>query len=560
MQKWFYSIQSRLTATLVIAVLIILVGGCLSFYYSKQLLSATEVFVKTTLPSIETADSLEQTVTEIGNLSRNLIGSDTVDDLSLTYGRLEVLLHKLEDTTVRISHEEGGFDLLKLNWLSQAIRTLVLQIFQLEAHKLEIQLERKRILGEIRLQLLTEALPYAVEGRAEAANGSLGIDSQRINAELLQSCLLKMVSLSSQLELVKTPEEIDSLEDYFGIFKQLYRSRVAAAPQLAAVESAYETYIYDMESLYDRQRKYLLIRDDIGKFSLDLDEQVRNLNALASESVDVVFSHFHQTAATVIKRERIGIYITAVLTFGAILLLYVLYRKIVVSGFGNRLSLISSAMVAESGEEPTHIPVQGRDEIAVMAKAAEDLLAKADRLRNLAAVDQLTQVWNRRQFFELAAIETSRSMRRLSTSVIMMLDIDHFKKVNDEYGHNFGDYALCEVAQSCKRSIRSIDIFARYGGEEFALLMPETSLNEGVIAAERIRTSIAAQPLKTRTGNEVALTVSIGVTEARLNEVGIDEAIGLADRALYCAKKKGRNRVEIFRTEEASADEADEIS
>lgn len=557
MKEWFYSIQSRLTGTLVIAVLVILVGGFLSFYYSNQLLSATEIFVDTTLPSIETANSLEQTVMEIGNLSRNLVGSESIDDLSLIFSRLEVLLHKLEETTARISQEEEGYDLLKLNWLSQTIRTLVVQIFQLEAHRLEIELQSQSILGDIRARLLDEALPYTLFD-AETANKGLTIDPQRANAELQRDCLLQMVTISSQLELVKASEEIDKLEDSFGILKGVYTSRTVANPKMTPVESTYKTYIYDMESLYDKHRKYLLIDDDITRFSLELEEQVRNLAALASESVDVVFGHFYETAEKVVEKERIGIYLTAVLTLGAIVLLYILYRRVVVSGFGERLSLISSAMVAESGDEPTQIPVKGRDEIAIMAKAAEELLAKAVRLRNLAAVDPLTQVWNRRQFFELAAIEADRAVRRASTSVIMMLDIDHFKNVNDTYGHNFGDLALFEVAQCCKHSIRSIDIFARYGGEEFVLLMPETTLDEGVIAAERIRTTIASRLLKTKTGEDVALTVSIGVAEVRLNEVYIDDALSFADRALYFAKKMGRNRVKVFSTGDVSTDSTGE--
>ena len=560
MRKWFYSIQSRLTATLVIAVLVILLGGCLYFYYSNQLLSATEIFVENTLPSIETANALEHTVTEIGNFSRDLTESDTVDDLSLIYGRLEVLLYRLEDTTARISQKEGGFDLLKLNYLSQAIHTLVLQIFQLEAHKLEIEHQRESLLGDIGSQLLAEALPYAAVINAEAWREKVAVDAQQDTAELLRSCLLKMVIISSQLELVNKSEEIDALEDSFVIIKGVYTKMLAANQQLAPVKSVYQSHISDMEALYDRHRKYLLINEDIAMFSTELDEQIINLASLASESVDVVFRHFHQTAAKVIEKERIGLYITTMLTLGAIVTLYILYRRVVVSGFGDRLSLISSAMVAESGSEPPHIPVRGRDEIAVMAKAAEELLGKAVRLRNLAAVDQLTQVWNRRHFFELAAIETDRATRHNSVSVIMMLDIDHFKKVNDTHGHNFGDHALFEVAQSCKGVIRSIDIFARYGGEEFALIMPETSLEEGVIAAERIRTTVASKPLQTKNGKELVLTISIGMVEVRLNQVKIDDALGFADRALYLAKKMGRNRVEVFQTGSLTGGWQDEMS
>jgi len=544
---------------MIVAVLVILVGGSLSFYYSNQLLSATEAFVDKTLPSIETANSLEQTVVEIGNLSRALVGSDTVEELSLINGRLNVQLQRLEAITARISHGEGGFDLLRLNWLSQAIRTLVQQIFQLEVHRLEIKLHAEGVLGDIRAQLLAETMPYTVAAKVEGPTGTFTADPQFASVELLRGSLLKMVTISSQLQLANNSTEIDELEEAFGVLKEVYKNRLAAAPQLASTESLHQTYIYDMEMLYGKYRKYQRITGEVASFTVELDKQVKDLAELASESVDHVFGHFHEAADKVMEKERIGLYLTTVLTLGAILLLHVLYRRFVVSGFSDRLNLISSAMVAESGGEPVNIPQRRTNDVDVMSKAVDDLLAKAVRLRNLAAVDQLTQVWNRRQFLDLAAIEADRSTRRASTSVIMMLDIDHFKNVNDTYGHSFGDLALYEVAQNCKHSIRSIDIFARYGGEEFSLLMPDTSLGEGVIAAERIRNTIASRPLQTKSGKEVFLTVSIGVAEIQLNEVDIHEALGLADRALYFAKNMGRNRVEVFGTATGSVDGKDEM-
>ena len=126
-----------------------------------------------------------------------------------------------------------------------------------------------------------------------------------------------------------------------------------------------------------------------------------------------------------------------------------------------------------------------------------------------------------------------------------MLDIDHFKSVNDRFGHDAGDNLLSEFSRRVEAELRAYDQFARLGGEEFVVVLPNCNLADGEAMATRLRKSICEAPF-TAGGSPIAMTVSIGVTRVHVGEKHIDDALKRADAALYAAKNKGRNRVEIM--------------
>ncbi|MEM9533818.1 MAG: diguanylate cyclase [Pseudomonadota bacterium] len=178
-----------------------------------------------------------------------------------------------------------------------------------------------------------------------------------------------------------------------------------------------------------------------------------------------------------------------------------------------------------------------RDQIAAN-EAANDELAR------LARTDPLTGAANRREFAEQVGRELSRVRRHGSRLSIVMLDIDHFKAINDTYGHAAGDAVLQQLAESLlERVRRDIDLVARLGGEEFACVLPDTPLENGVAFAERMRQVIAALQV-TFEGRKIQLTASFGVAEPPQDVRDIDAALKPADEALYLAKAAGRNRVE----------------
>ena len=162
-----------------------------------------------------------------------------------------------------------------------------------------------------------------------------------------------------------------------------------------------------------------------------------------------------------------------------------------------------------------------------------------ERLRELAERDPLTNIYNRRKFFDSLKEGVERAKRYGRPLSLLLFDIDHFKKVNDTYGHDRGDAVLKTLVHIVEKSIRKTDMFARYGGEEFTLFAPETTLQGAMELAEKIR-----QTVETHSFDEVGrITVSIGVSEFKEGDT-MDSLVRRADSALYLAKRKGRNRVE----------------
>lgn len=168
-----------------------------------------------------------------------------------------------------------------------------------------------------------------------------------------------------------------------------------------------------------------------------------------------------------------------------------------------------------------------------------------EEVQRLATVDDLTGIHNRRRLLELGHIEFQRAERYNRPFSTIMFDIDHFKKINDTFGHSIGDQVLHLLAQSCINQIRGSDIFGRFGGEEFAILLPETTISSAHEVAERLREHVQNTPYQTEK-TEIRITISLGVASF---ESGIKDLGSLLDRAdvsLYEAKKAGRNQVKVF--------------
>lgn len=164
-------------------------------------------------------------------------------------------------------------------------------------------------------------------------------------------------------------------------------------------------------------------------------------------------------------------------------------------------------------------------------------------LWQLANTDSLTGVHNRRAFLEKLEAETARIGRYGGEALLMMLDLDHFKRINDAYGHAAGDAVLCHVTALARTILRASDTIGRLGGEEFAILVPETGRDGGIELAERVRAAIEATSLE-HEGNVIRITTSIGVTLIGAAPDNAEAVLARADIALYQAKRKGRNRLE----------------
>jgi diguanylate cyclase (GGDEF)-like protein len=164
------------------------------------------------------------------------------------------------------------------------------------------------------------------------------------------------------------------------------------------------------------------------------------------------------------------------------------------------------------------------------------------QLEQLALTDALTGLLNRRAFVDLARQEIAHSQRQHRPLALMMVDIDHFKSINDRYGHQAGDVVLRQVAAVIKRIIRAGDTLVRYGGEEFVLLAPDSDQEGALELSERIRQSLRSEPIVTEQGS-VTVTASFGVTMLREDDTDPEQLLRRADHALYMAKANGRDRV-----------------
>ena len=173
-----------------------------------------------------------------------------------------------------------------------------------------------------------------------------------------------------------------------------------------------------------------------------------------------------------------------------------------------------------------------------------------EREQQISRTDSLTSIYNRGHFFNLAAQEFAVAKRYRRPLSLIIFDLDHFKQVNDQWGHQVGDIILKSVAQIARDQLREADILARYGGEEFIILLPNSSAAEAMIVAERIRYNVAAFHYEMN-GDFVKVTLSVGIAELRSDVGSLDQLVQFADQALYAAKAAGRNRVMVYSTEDA---------
>jgi diguanylate cyclase (GGDEF)-like protein len=178
-------------------------------------------------------------------------------------------------------------------------------------------------------------------------------------------------------------------------------------------------------------------------------------------------------------------------------------------------------------------------------KILEDIRASQEELKEQASTDPLTSLHNRRYFSTEAEFLLALCREQKRPMAVMIADIDHFKRVNDTWGHPVGDRVIVRIAQTLKSCCRSRDLLARFGGEEFVILLPDADLQQAALCAERIRATVATTAFQMGDGDTAHVSLSIGVALVDVEHDSIQSALDRADQALYTAKQDGRNRVAI---------------
>jgi two-component system cell cycle response regulator len=225
---------------------------------------------------------------------------------------------------------------------------------------------------------------------------------------------------------------------------------------------------------------------------------------------------------------------------------------IVMTGYSEKFSYEDA--ITKGASDLVFKPIRYRELMLRLKRVLKERQLSIDRakmlktLEKLAITDGLTRLYNLRHFYKQLELEIDRCNRYGHSLALLLLDIDHFKKCNDSYGHLEGDKVLVRLGQAIKLCLRTMDSAYRYGGEEFTIILPETTGKEANNVAGRINASVESERFSTDTGEDFSITISTGVTEY-FKEEQLSTFIHRADQAMYKSKAKGRNRISFLAAE-----------
>jgi diguanylate cyclase (GGDEF)-like protein len=266
--------------------------------------------------------------------------------------------------------------------------------------------------------------------------------------------------------------------------------------------------------------------------------------------IEIVIDKSYHNAVNIEAKYHIIILFAAMFICGLTIISPVIYFLII----RPTKKLMLQANELSKGNMDLKFDWNGRGELSELGNTFErmrcELKSNFEQIRKLAVTDELTQIPNRRAFFIDAQKALSWSNRYHRPLTLALMDIDHFKKVNDTYGHDMGDEILRDVAKLIINMTRATDIFARYGGEEFIICMPETDIDKAQSAIEKIRAHISAHTF----AHKKIVTACFGLASNDAHK-DIEQLIHEADQAMYEAKNSGRNRVVIYKNEQTKLDD-----
>lgn len=426
--------------------------------------------------------------------------------------------------------------------------------------------------------------------RANAAPS--GLESIHIRApDLLLPCRVPTRHLATYEELnlliVCTPIQSNSQQPTVSTVGHVYtildmqsllvRTRQAlelvAVPQLAGTASTVETTTSNLSaaSPEDIQQQRIAVALADGQVEVMLTVESRAINEIVNAGFRVMWI---SSALTLVLSVIITILVARRMLTGPLVRLTAVTEQVAEGDLNARARVESrdeigrlattfnattaqlqelvqrlEQRVAQRTAELSNANEQLRQEIQERKRAEEQIQRQQYELERLAITDELTSLYNRRQFFVLSEHALSHARHTGHLISVIMLDMDHFKQINDTHGHACGDYVLQAMAERFKGGLRETDILGRYGGEEFVVLLPDTDVAAAYTIAERLRADVEQTPIQ---ADELLLrvTISIGIASAAGGMLTLTELLARADYALYEAKRGGRNRVVVAEFEQ----------
>ncbi len=272
------------------------------------------------------------------------------------------------------------------------------------------------------------------------------------------------------------------------------------------------------------------------RFDKVVDDAIVELDQLHRYVIDELGEHVER-----VERTKIDASVTTLVTFAIAILIAVIGGLMLARTILNPLRTLDEGVSQlREGHLDHRVTLPSNDELG---KLGQTLNAMATRIEKLATRDELTGLYVRREFNRFFREEISRTERSGRPFSLLMVDVDHFKDINDRYGHRAGDRVLRTLALILNRDMRAVDRVARIGGEEFAIIMPDTQADAAMQTAERIRSMAVAKKVHTPEGHMMSTTISMGVATFPQHGDSMEALVEAADQALYRAKAAGRNCV-----------------
>jgi len=384
---------------------------------------------------------------------------------------------------------------------------------------------------------------------------------EQVPVSRLETLLLKAAMPANDYLILGNPEERKLFallsQDVDNAFKDAFAAPFALNEEKDLVSSAYKEWkqgkaISEAILALPHPVGHPTASQDMERLDSHIDRAVANLERLYHLTHPEMEDQLE--AARTVKR-KVSLSIATVFGVGlvtAIIAGLALARSILIP----LRQLEEGAVRFGKGALSHRVPLDPGDELGQLAMAfntmAENLERSQMELKHLSIHDGLTGLYNRHEFDRLLREEIKGTRRYNLPLSLLMLDVDHFKEINDTYGHQAGDKILCTIANLISREVRLVDHVARYGGEEFAIILAETSAADAQATAERIRKTLSNHVITVSQGDKLNLTASIGIAAFPEDAGTEEELIFAADKALYAAKNAGRNQVKRFSKNQVS--------